>query len=101
MRGRRAAVERSSALRSWIVGAPGLAIASRPLTRNQTAGASTASFGGRRQRDPGFAREMRIALDEGCERLELALIAEFQRDSHDGDSWHYTDRPELPSITAA
>ena len=63
------------------------------------AGASVAAFTRRRRRDPGFAREMRLALAAGCQRLEEALIAGFLPDSHTDDAWRHNDPPEMPAMT--
>ena len=66
-----------------------------------TAGASVASFNRRRRRDPGFAREVRMALAAGVARLEEALIAGYLPDSHDDDGWRHNDAPDLPRMSAA
>ena len=64
------------------------------------AGASVASFNNRRRRDPGFAREFRLALAAGYARLEQALIAGFLPDSHEDDAWRHNDAPAMPTMTA-
>lgn len=65
------------------------------------AGASFTLFYRRRDADPGFAREWRLALDEGCRRLEEALVAGFMPDAGEDDSWRHNDAPAMPSMTAA
>ena len=64
-------------------------------------GAAERAFRRRARRDPGFAREMRMALAQGYERLEMALIAGFAPDSHRDDAWRHNDPPAIPPMTAA
>jgi hypothetical protein len=51
------------------------------------AGASARAFYRRRERDPVFAREFRLALKMGWERLEMAAMAAAEAGSHSGDRW--------------
>ena len=51
------------------------------------AGASEAAFYRRRRRNPAFAREMRLALKMGWERLELASLEASLPESHADDRW--------------
>ena len=65
------------------------------------AGFSHSAFYRLRARDPGFAREMRWAVQEGYRRLNEALLAGFLPDAHEDDAWRHNDAPELPRMTAA
>jgi hypothetical protein len=51
------------------------------------AGASARAFYRRREQDPAFAREMRLALRMGWERLEAAGLAAAEAGSHSSDRW--------------
>lgn len=64
------------------------------------AGASFAAFDRRRRRDPAFAREMRLALQTGYERVEAALIESWHPGSHEDEAWRTNDPPPVPSMTA-
>lgn len=64
------------------------------------AGASVAAFYRRRRQNPGFAREMALALKEGYERLESALLEATAPDSHRDDAWRHNDPPPIPPMTA-
>ncbi|MEG3179419.1 hypothetical protein [Sphingomonas sp. LT1P40] len=48
-----------------------------------------------------FAREMRLALELGYERLEMALLAAADPASHRDDSWRHNEPPPIPQMTAA
>jgi hypothetical protein len=65
------------------------------------AGFSHASFYARARVDPCFAREMRLALAMGHQRLELALLANMDPESYAHDSWRHNDPPPIPPMTAA
>lgn len=65
------------------------------------AGASVQSFYRRKLRDPGFAREWRLALERGYEALETALLAEAQPDAFRDDAWRRNDPPAMPPMTVA
>ena len=64
------------------------------------AGASVAAFYRRRRRNPAFAREMRMALEQGYERLEMALLESREPASHADDAWRHNDPPAIPPMTA-
>jgi hypothetical protein len=63
-------------------------------------GASPRAFYRRKRQCPGFAREMRMALQMGYERLELALLEGHQPGSHEHDEWRHNDPPAIPPISA-
>ena len=63
------------------------------------AGASVAAFYRRRRNNPAFAREMRMALEEGYERLQTALLASSRPASFEDDAWRHIDPPEMPPMT--
>ena len=65
------------------------------------AGFSYATFYARRRRSPAFAREMRLALQCGYERIEAALLQGFAPASHADDAWRHNDPPPIPKMTAA
>lgn len=64
------------------------------------AGADVGAFYRRRRQNPGFAREMRLALAMGYERLEMALLAGMAADSHQDDAWRHNEPPPIPQMTA-
>jgi hypothetical protein len=64
------------------------------------AGASFAAFYRRRQQNPAFAREMRLALETGYERLEAAAVAAATPYSHADDAWRENDPPPIPPMSA-
>jgi hypothetical protein len=64
------------------------------------AGASPAAFYRRRRRDPAFAREFRLALKMGWDRLEGAMLAAGMPESHADDAWRQSDPPPIPPLTA-
>jgi len=63
-------------------------------------GAAEAAFHRRKRNDPGFAREMRMAIEDGYLELETALIESFDAGSHEHDDWRKNDRPAMPPMTA-
>ena len=63
------------------------------------AGASVAAFYRRRRNNPAFAREMRMALELGYERIEAALIEAGLADSYRDDAWRHNDPPPVPPMT--
>ena len=63
------------------------------------AGASVAAFYRRRRNNPAFAREMRLALELGYERVEAALLEAGQPDSYRDDAWRHNDPPPVPPMT--
>ncbi len=64
------------------------------------AGASVAAFYRRRRQNKAFAREMRLALKMGYERLECALLAAGMVGSHEHDLWRQCEEPPIPPMTA-
>lgn len=64
------------------------------------AGFAHSTFYARRDASPAFAREMRLALQEGYARLEAALIAGFAPESYADDGWRHNDPPPIPAMTA-
>lgn len=64
------------------------------------AGASVAAFYRRRRKNPAFAREMRLALQTGYERLEMALLETLSPQSHADNAWRHNDPPAMPPMTA-
>jgi hypothetical protein len=64
------------------------------------AGASPAAFYRRRRRDPAFAREFRLALKMGWERLECAMLAAAVPESHAHDAWRQGEPPPIPPLSA-
>lgn len=67
----------------------------------RTAGFAHSSFYRLRDYDPGIAREMRMALQEGYDRIELALLAACDPDSYRDDAWRTNEPPELPLMSNA
>lgn len=65
------------------------------------AGFSHSAFYRRREASPAFAREMRLALQMGYERLEMALLESFSPGSHRDDAWRHNDPPPIPSMSPA
>lgn len=67
----------------------------------QAAGFAHSSFYARARRHPGFARELRIALAIGAERLEAALLEASPPESNTHDHWRHNDPPAIPPMTVA
>lgn len=65
------------------------------------AGAAEAAFYRRRRQHSGFAREMRLALEMGYRRLELALLEAADPEAHADDGWRHNEPPPIPPMTAA
>lgn len=65
----------------------------------RAAGFSHSAFYARARTDPGFARELRLALALGYERLEAALIHSFTADAHAHDAWRHNAPPPIPPMT--
>ena len=63
------------------------------------AGFSHSAFYARRRQSPAFAREMRLALESGYERVEMALMAAALPSSYADDAWRHNDPPPIPSMT--
>ncbi len=67
----------------------------------QAAGFAHSSFYARARHNPGFAREMRVALAIGSERLEAALLESSLPESSTHDHWQHNDPPPIPPMTVA
>ncbi len=63
------------------------------------AGFSHSAFYLRARANPAFAREWRLALKEGYQRVEAALLASWREDSHRDDAWRHNAPPEMPPMT--
>jgi hypothetical protein len=63
------------------------------------AGASVAAFYRRRRQNPAFAREMRLALKMGWERLEIAAMQASMPESHSDDQWRHCDLAPMPPFS--
>ncbi|QDZ06356.1 hypothetical protein FPZ24_01785 [Sphingomonas panacisoli] len=61
---------------------------------------SASTFYRIRDRDPGFAREWRLALEMGYERLKMALLESTLAESFADDDWRRNDPPAIPPMTA-
>ena len=64
------------------------------------AGASPAAFYRRRRQDAAFAREFRIALKMGYERLQCAMLQAALPESREHDGWRRCSPPPIPPLTA-
>jgi hypothetical protein len=62
-------------------------------------GADPHAFYRRRRRNPACAREMRLALERGYERLEMALIEAGLPEAHEHDDWRHNEPPAMPPMT--
>ena len=59
------------------------------------------AFDRRRKADPAFAREMRMALAAGWERLEMALLESGLAGSREHDEWRHNDPPATPPMSVS
>ena len=66
----------------------------------RAAGFAHSSFYRLRDYDPAFAREMRMALEMGYDRIEMALMAGFDPESSRDDAWRRNDPPPIPPMSA-
>ena len=64
------------------------------------AGASPRAFYRRKRQCPAFAREMRLALQTGYDRIEEALLESTLAASHEHDAWRSNDPPAIPPMSA-
>jgi hypothetical protein len=64
------------------------------------AGFTHSAFYQRARKDPGFAREWRLARAEGHQRLKCALIAATLPASHEDDAWRHNDPLPIPPMSA-
>lgn len=62
-------------------------------------GASPRAFYRRRIQDAGFAREMRLALSQGYERLEMALLESGLASAFEQDDWRRNEPPAMPPMS--
>jgi hypothetical protein len=62
-------------------------------------GVSPRAFYRRQCMNPGFAREMRLAITMGYERLELALLENMDPREHADDAWRHNDPPPIPPMS--
>jgi hypothetical protein len=67
----------------------------------RAAGFAHSSFYRLRDHNPAFAREMRLALETGYERIEAALLESFAPESARDDAWRTNDPLPIPPMTAA
>jgi hypothetical protein len=63
------------------------------------AGASPAAFYRRRRLNPVFAREMRLALKMGWERLEMTALAAANPANHGPDHWRTCAEAPMPPLS--
>lgn len=61
-------------------------------------GSCCRAFRRRRQKDPAFAREMRMALQRGYETLELALIESILPSSREHEDWRSNAPSAMPPM---
>ena len=64
------------------------------------AGASPRAFYRRKRQCSAFAREMRLALQTGYDRIEEALLHGTLAASHEHDAWRSNDPPAIPPMSA-
>ena len=64
-------------------------------------GACFGAFNKRRKKDPAFARELRLALRQGYEALEMGLVESRLAASFDHDAWRTNDPPAMPPMSVA
>jgi hypothetical protein len=64
------------------------------------AGFSHTAFYARKRTRVAFAREMRLSLTMGYERVEEAALASALPESHEDDAWRHNDPPPIPPMTA-
>ncbi len=63
------------------------------------AGFSHTAFYAKQRTRVCFAREMRLSLTMGYERVESAAIAAALPESHEDDTWRHNDPPPIPHMT--
>jgi hypothetical protein len=64
-------------------------------------GASFAAFNRRARKDPAFARELRMAMAQGYEALDLALLEGLSAYSHEHDEWRHNEPPAMPPMSVS
>ncbi|MEA1015988.1 hypothetical protein [Sphingosinicella sp. LY1275] len=62
-------------------------------------GASARAFYRRREKNRAFAREMRLALRTGYERIEAAALMAGLPESYADDAWRHNDPLPIPAMT--
>ena len=67
----------------------------------KAAGFSHAAFYHHKRRNPGFAREWRLALEQGYEQLEAALLESCSEDEPELQTWRANDPPAIPPMSAS
>jgi hypothetical protein len=65
------------------------------------AGFAHSAFYSRKRQRPYFAREMRLSLTMGYDRVEEAALAAALPESHEDDAWRHNDPPPIPPMTAS
>jgi hypothetical protein len=65
------------------------------------AGASPKAFYRRRRRDEAFAREYRLALKMGWQRLEAEAVRAAMPESHEDDEWREIEPAAIPPLSFA
>ena len=65
------------------------------------AGSCFNAFNRRRKKDAAFAREVRLALSQGYDALEWALIESASPASHEHDDWRHNDPPAMPPMSVS
>lgn len=63
------------------------------------AGFTHSAFYQKKRAKKPFAREMRLALELGYDRVEMAALAAALPDSHEDDAWRRNDPPPIPPMT--
>jgi hypothetical protein len=63
------------------------------------AGFSHSAFYAKKRTRPQFAREMRLSLAMGYDRVEMAALAAALPDSYEDDAWRHNDPPPIPPMT--
>lgn len=67
----------------------------------KAAGFSHAAFYHHKRAAPGFAREWRLALEIGYERLEAELIQGWRTDAPGTDTWLRNNSPPIPPMSVS
>ena len=64
------------------------------------AGFAHSAFYAKKRTRTAFAREMRLALAFGYDRVEAATLVAALPESHEDDGWRHNDPPPIPPMTA-
>ena len=62
-------------------------------------GSCCKAFRRRKEKSPGFAREMRMAIERGYLALELGLLEGHLAASHEHDDWRNNSPPAMPPMS--